>query len=73
MDVHLLWHVHKLPHGEEDDKLIGVYSSEEKAEQARVRAIAQPGFRDVPDGFIIDRYTVDEDDWTEGYVTIANE
>ena len=30
-----------------------------------------PGFRDVPDGFILDEYLVDQDNWTEGYVTIT--
>ncbi len=73
MDVYLLWHVHELPDGEEDGKLIGVYSSRELAEQARLRALGSPGFREIPEGFIVDRYTVDEDHWTEGYVTVTHE
>jgi hypothetical protein len=73
MDVFLLWHVHKFPDGEEDAKLIGVYSSRDSAEQARRRVGMQPGFRDGPAGFCIDRYTVDEDHWREGYVTESHE
>jgi hypothetical protein len=69
MNVFLLWHVHELPGDEEDEKLIGVYSSLERAEQAQQRAATQRGFRDAPTGFCIDPYAVDEDHWTQGYVT----
>jgi homoserine kinase type II len=69
MNVFLLWHVHDL--GEEEDaKLLGVYSSEQKAEAARQRAVALPGFRECPEGFLVDRYELDQDYWTEGYVTM---
>jgi hypothetical protein len=73
MNVFLLWHVHNLPGGAEDVKLIGVYSSRDLAEQAQQKATLLPGFRDVPDGFCIDRYVVDRDHWTEGYVTLTHE
>ena len=72
MFVYLLSHTHEVNPGEEDDKLIGVYSTPEKAEAARRRALTWPGFRDVPDGFSIDQYEVDSDDygWTQGYITL---
>jgi hypothetical protein len=73
MDVFLLWHVHELPGGEDDAELIGVYSSQESAARAQQRAAARPGFREAPDGFCIDRYTVDQDCWVEGYVTDTHE
>jgi hypothetical protein len=73
MVVFLLWHVHEFPCGEEDAKLIGVYSSQELAEQARQRVATQPGFREAPTGFCIDRYTVDQDNWREGYATETHE
>jgi hypothetical protein len=73
MDVFLLWHTHEMPDGEEDDKLIGVYTSAEDAEAARLRALPLPGFRDHAEGFQISRYTVGEDQWTEGYVTVTHE
>lgn len=73
MDVFLLWHVNELLGGEEDEKLIGVYSSQETAEGAKQRVLSQPGFRDVPEGFVIDRYQVDQDHGTEGYITVTHE
>ena len=73
MDVFLLWHVNELLGGEEDEKLIGVYSSQETAERAKQRVLSQPGFRNVPEGFLINRYQVDQDHWTEGYITVTHE
>jgi hypothetical protein len=71
MDVFLLHHVNESPDGEEDVKLIGVYSSAEHAQQAKQRVLNQPGFRDLPEGFSIDCYTVDTDHWSEGYISWA--
>jgi hypothetical protein len=68
--VFLLWHVNALPGGGEDEKFIGVYSTEEMAEQARARAALLPGFRDAPEGFDVSRFTLDEDHWREGFVTV---
>ena len=73
MNVCLLWHTHELPGGEEDSKLIGVYSSRESAEVAQARAVQLPGFRDVPAGFVIDTYQLDQDQWREGYATVTHE
>jgi hypothetical protein len=70
MDVFVLQHVHELSDGEEDVKMIGVYSTHEEAESAAVRSRKLPGFNDAADGFCIDRYVLDEDHWTEGYVTV---
>jgi len=73
MDVFLLWHVNELPGGEEDEKLIGVYSSQETAERAKHRALSQPGFMGAPEGFLIDRYLVVQEHWTEGCSTVTHE
>jgi hypothetical protein len=70
MHVFILWHVHEMESGENDSKLIGVYSSEELAMAARERARRLPGFRERPDAFVIDRYNLDTDHWPEGYVTV---
>jgi hypothetical protein len=56
---------------DEDVKLLGVYSSEQMAAEAKERAIGLPGFRDAPDGFDIDCYRVDRDEWTEGFITVT--
>jgi hypothetical protein len=73
MNVFLLWHVHEIPHGDEDAKLIGVYSTREMAEHARERLVSQPGFRDPPEGFEVSAYRLDQDRWTEGIVSETHE
>ncbi len=73
MDVFLLWNVHEMPGGEEDAKLIGVYATAEDAGAAKLRVLSQPGFRDLSEGFLVCRYTVGEDQWIEGYVTMTHE
>jgi hypothetical protein len=57
----------------DDFKLIGVYRSEKAARAAISRVVEQPGFRDSPDGFKVDRYELDKDHWTEGFVDLSNE
>ena len=48
---------------------IGVYSREENAEKAIERLSKQSGFRDSRESFSVDEYVIDEDNWTEGFVT----
>ncbi|MDI6102595.1 hypothetical protein QLQ12_28635 [Actinoplanes sp. NEAU-A12] len=55
----------------DDLKILGAYSTERKAEERIARARLLPGFRDEPDCFLIDQYTVDADRWTDGFVTVA--
>ena len=31
------------------------------------------GFRDYPDCFLVDEYKVDEDAWSEGFVTVTTD
>ena len=69
MEVFVLQHAHELGNGQEDVKLIGVYSTAQKAEQAIERLRNLPGFRDARGAFSVDRYEVDVDHWVEGYVT----
>lgn len=66
--VYLLWHSYELE-GSEEDKLIGVYSTRERAEQAVERKLQYPGFRDHPEGFLIANFTIDKDQWSEGFMT----
>jgi len=65
--VFLLWHSRETGDGDSDDKLLGVYSSRGGAEAAIERKLSFPGFRDHPEGFTIDPYTVDRDEWSEGF------
>jgi hypothetical protein len=79
--VFVLQHCHVLPSGDDDSKLIGIYTTREAAEAAVARLRIQPGFRERPrivdaevdqdaNGFYIDEYKIDEDHWREGYVTV---
>ena len=67
-DVWLLWFVQEREDGNDTELLIGAYRSEEAAKAAIARLVDQPGFRDYPEGFLVDRYTLDEDSWTGGFV-----
>lgn len=78
--VFVLQHIHTLSSGEGDIKCIGAYSSEELARNAVGRLGSQPAFRDYPtvvdqdagevEGFHIDKYVIDSDGWSQGYVTV---
>ena len=68
MEVFILYYINEL--NEDDFKLIGVYSSKENAEKAKQRTKLLPGFINSPDSFLIDKHKLDEDHWTEGFVTV---
>jgi len=67
--VHLLWHSHPTGVGENNEKLIGVYRTEEEATLAQNRISRKAGFAEYPQGFEIAKYCIGEDHWTEGYFT----
>ena len=67
--VYLLWHTHALEDGESDEKLLGVYSTEEAANRRISSAMNLPGFNISPGGFDVARYVLDRDEWAEGFVT----
>lgn len=53
----------------DDVKLLGVYVSTDAVEAATARARNRPGFAEEPECFMTDVYTVDEDQWTDGFIT----
>ena len=67
---YISWHEHIIDQDQTDSKLIGVYASQSTAEEAMRRACLLPGFRESPDGFEISAYETDQDNWTEGFVTV---
>ena len=70
--VFLVQHLHKMPRaGKEDVKIIGVYGSKSSARLAVRRAKGRAGFKDSPDGFSIDRYELDRDNWQNGFLTVV--
>jgi hypothetical protein len=67
--VYALWHIHKMPNGDDNEKLIGVYASNMDARAAQARISDKPGFIDCPEGFHIVEYNIGKDSWEEGYLT----
>jgi len=57
--------------GHDDFKIIGVYSSSEAAQEGIDRARTLAGFLEEPDCLIIGTYTLDDDCWTDGFVSIS--
>ena len=54
----------------DDLKILGVYSSQARAQERIQRAGALPGFRDEPDCFFVSHYTVDRDEWNDGFTSV---
>ncbi len=72
LSVFLLWHVHEISAHNDDEKLIGVYRTEEDARAAILRMRDKPGFKGASEGFQIDKYELNKDHWIEGYVTTSS-
>jgi hypothetical protein len=68
--VYVVQHSRSLGEEDQDTKFIGVYTSEQRAEEAVARARTLPGFRDTPDAFFIDKYALDKDYWAEGFISV---
>jgi len=69
--LHLIWQELEDADGREEIRLVGIYSSEAKAEAALAEVRRQPEFRDHPESLAIYGDALDEIDWREGYVTLA--
>jgi len=69
--LHVLRHEYEGETGEEEEKFLGIYSSEQRAREAIARFRDKPGFRDYPDGFQIYEEELDRDFgwWSEGFDT----
>ncbi len=64
--------VYLLSHRRNDEeldgyKVIGIFSSEDKAKESIRELKAAPGFRDYPDLFHIDGYEMDKTFWRGGF------
>lgn len=71
MEVYLLWHTHDLTDDfgtHKEIKLIGVFSSEEKAKKVIDDLKDKEGFRDHPlECFEIGKNKIDSPSWTDGF------
>lgn len=70
-EVYVLQHNYVLQNGGDEIKILGVFSSEEKAQEAIEIYRTLPGFCEHPQDFYLDKYLVDEKCWTEGFFTIS--
>ncbi len=64
--VFLLQHVRQTSQYE-DVKTIGIYTTRVAAETTVRRMSGLPGFCEYPEGFHIDEYALDKDEWTGGF------
>ena len=74
MDVFMLWHVYELRDDfgiHDEEKLIGVFSSEANAQEAIEHLKDKEGFRDLPlCCFEIHKTKVDRIGWEDGFATV---
>ncbi|TYP73169.1 DUF7336 domain-containing protein [Paenibacillus methanolicus] len=70
--VYLVQHAYDLEE-EIEVKIIGIFSSLEKAEAAVEEYKKLEGFRDYPDGFTIGPCILDRGYWDGGFVTVYHE
>lgn len=61
--VYLLLHRRPKYDNLKDEKLIGIYSTKEKAEKVMKSYIELPGFRDYPNDFFLEEYELDSTAW----------
>jgi homoserine kinase type II len=67
-NVFLLWHVYEESGADDDENLLGVYSTEENAKKNIEKWKSVEKFHKHPDGFMVCKYILDEDEWKEGFV-----
>jgi hypothetical protein len=58
---------HAIEEREDSLKIIGMFSTREMALAAKQAAIKLEGFKEYPEGFFIDKYTLDKSGWTSGF------
>jgi len=70
-EVYILEHSYEINNLDET-KFIGIYSSLDEAQKAIERLKKQPGFKDRPNDFHIDKNEINKDNWKEGFVSLIN-
>lgn len=67
--VYRVSHVHDDPEYPEAESVfhIGIYTTRARAREAVNQLRSQPGFIDLPKGFVISREPLDVTHWEEGY------
>ena len=71
MMVYIVWHEYEyLLDGVQldNESLIGIYSSPQKAEEVVQKCKGREPYKEYPDNFCIDKYEVDKCHWTDGFI-----
>ncbi len=68
--VYILFHSYERDNGDEESKILGVFSEYSYAENAIKKYANLPGFNKYPNEYIIDKYVINELHWIEGFVTM---
>ena len=66
----LLYFVYEFEDGHEDVKLLGTFSSKEKAKKALLNIKKIPELSKFKNNFVIDEDRVNFLGWTEGFITV---
>lgn len=70
LSVFIVQHEQIIDEDSETYRVIGIYSTKDRADAAVERAKLLPGFREQPENFCISEYVLNEDHWTTGFVTV---
>ena len=75
MVVYLLTHTYPVGKDKffDEVRIIGVYSSKKKVEEALLEYQYKEGFKSHIDGFYLEKWEVDNDfEWSEGFITVMS-
>ncbi|MBP9479134.1 MAG: hypothetical protein KBF12_10980 [Sebaldella sp.] len=75
MVVYLLTHTYPVGKDKffDEVRIIGVYSSKKKGEEALLEYQYKEGFKSHIDGFYLEKWEVDNDfEWSEGFITVMS-
>ncbi len=68
--VYLVLHTSDVNQEYEDVKMIGVFSSRNRADQVITDLKTKPGFEEAKRGFTVEELEVDAVEWKDGYVIV---
>ncbi|MNR53554.1 hypothetical protein D3C85_1735860 [compost metagenome] len=67
-EVYCLTHFYDVE-DDEEIRYIGIYTTNERAEEVLSELKLKPGFAEHPEDFNIDRFTLNEREWKEGFIS----
>ena len=68
--IYFLYYVYEFEDGHDDIRLLGVFSSKEKANIALKNIKKNPNYKKIKNLFSIHQIIIDKLGWTEGYVRV---